>query len=202
MDIFSSKFLILFTVVLMATACSKENIEKNQDAKKIAQAPAAVVINKNRKLLDKLSVNVDQMTDVRFYHHPSYHFNGQNVVRLYIAEGKNGKLTLRFVVMYYGDFWVFANRAWSKIDGVSFDLPTESQWDRDNGGSKVWETSDLPIDDVNSLILIKKFATSKTPTIRFEGPKGHVDFKPTVKQLSMMQDVIAAYVAAEGIPLN
>lgn len=140
------------------------------------------------------------MREVSFYKHPKQENSVNTKVYLYISEVK-GQLSLRLVLDYWSDSWLFIERAWTKLDGVAYDLPTEERWTRDHGSSFIWETSDKYLQK-ESMSLIKKFAFSENPTIRFEGSKYYKDFKPSKQQLTMMKDIISAYEAATGIEIK
>lgn len=151
---------------------------------------------KDRTLLSKLKVERDEMREVSFYNHPKYQPSTKSKINLYISESK-GQLKLRLVIAYWSDSWLFVSKAWTKIDGVNFDLPAESKWTRDNTGRFIWETSDVSLDK-GGMFLVKKLANANDPTIRFEGDKYYQDFKPSKEQLTMMREMIAAYEAASG----
>lgn len=180
--------------------CSAIGISVVSDINKSKKSEQIKVVEqekvKDRTLLSKLKVERDEMREVSFYNHPKYQTNTRSNIHLYISESK-GQLQLRFVIAYWSDSWLFVNKAWTKIDGVNFDLPTENKWTRDNGSSFIWETSDVSLDK-GGLFFIKKLANAKDPTIRFEGDKYYKDFKPAKEQLNMMREVIAAYEAASG----
>lgn len=203
------KYLILIAMIISISACDSSKTpvgsgKSNSDVQSPSsgEAPKAATPEKpkDRTLISKLKVEKDEMREVSFYYHPKAAFSPSTKIKLYLSESKNG-LAARFVMEYWSDHWLFVERAWTKIDGVEYDLPSEARWNRDNGSSFIWETSDSYLNKT-SLSLIKKLAYADSPTIRFEGSKYYKDFKPSKSQLQMMKDMIAAYEAAVGIEIE
>ena len=155
---------------------------------------------KDRTLISKLKVEKDEMREISFYYHPKAALSPNTKLKLYLAESKNG-ISLRLVMEYWSDHWLFVERAWTKLDGVEYDLPSEARWTRDNGSSYIWEVSDSYLDK-KSLSLIKKLANASNPIVRFEGSKYYKDFTPSKMQLQMMRDMISAYEAATGLDIE
>jgi hypothetical protein len=178
--------------VIGISAISDKNKSQKTESLRVKEQEKVV----DRTHLSKLKVERDEMREVSFYSHPKDKTNTNSKIRLYISETK-GQLGLRFVIEYWSDSWLFVRKAWTKIDGVSVDLPTENKWTRENSSQFIWETSDTSLDK-GGLFVIKKFANAKEPTIRFEGDKYYKDFKPSKEQLAMIREMISAYEAASG----
>lgn len=206
------KYLISTFVFGIFAGCGPSPAEREKvatavDARKAseAEAEASAAATKaaeeearkkraDRSLLNKLKSKKDEMAGLTFYSAgPIHSFN--NYIRLYIVDsGEN--LNLRLIVQYFGDDWLFVNRAWTRISNMSVDLPL-STWERDNSGGKVWEWSDSRVSG-DSLITVKALLETKNPVIRFEGQQYYKDFKPSPEQLQAMRKVLAAYEAATG----
>lgn len=149
----------------------------------------------DRSLLKKLTIKKDEMSGRTFYSSgPIHSYN--NYIRLYIVESGDS-LNLRLIVQYFGDDWLFVERAWTRVGGASVDLPLIGDWERDNSGGKVWEWSDSRIAG-GALVIVKGLLQANNPTVRFEGSKYYKDFKPSAAQLQAMRKVLAAYEAATG----
>lgn len=200
-------FLMSFLFAVFVAGCSNKNntdtVAEASSAQKIESIPEPKpepIKPIDRTLLSKLKADKDDMRELTFYTHKSGPVHLHDDVYLYIVDdGKD--LSLRFYLKYYGDDWLFVKKAWTKIDGQAADLPTEENWNRDNASGDVWEISDKWLSDSNAL-LIKKFASSENPTIRFEGDKYYKDFKPSRKRLDAMLEVIKAYEAAKGVEIK
>lgn len=199
------KFITAFFLISFLAGCNSGeatgestkavSVQSKSDLNIASKMPETAKIG-DRTLLSKLRVERDEMREVSFYEHPKQKQNAKTKVKLYISEVK-GKLGLRFVIEYWSDSWLFVEKAWTKLDGVAYDLPTENRWTRDHGSSFIWETSDKHLDK-STMPIIKKLVYSESPTIRFEGNKYYKDFKPTKEQLGMMKDIILAYESATG----
>jgi len=103
--------------------------------------------------------------------------------------------------IYFADNWLFVKKAWTKVDGVPVDLPVGDKWDRMNGSGAIWEYADSKL-NAETISMLKRFANTPSPTVRFEGDKSYEDFKPSEDRLISMRDVIAAYEAAMGIQIR
>ena len=157
--------------------------------------------------LKKLSAKKDEMRGITFYKHPSTpHYRNANSVHLYFGKNDDGTFThLRFVMQYFADDWLFVEKAWSKADGATVELPAIkkfSGWERDNGSGDIWEWSDAALTSPLEISQVRTLANSKSVTVRFEGKQYYKDKKITEKQLSAMREVMAAYETATGKPLK
>lgn len=206
MRVNNSLFASLLMVILLTvvTGCSRNN-NNNEVSTQNTPAPSVEVAPtphkpSDRSLLANLKKERDEMRDVSFYMHKSGPNLLHNDVYLYIVDDGRD-FSLRLYLKYYSEDWLFVKRAWTKIDGQPIDLPTEQEWNRDNASGDVWETSDRLLTESDAS-LIKRFASSNNPTIRFEGNQYYKDFKPSRKRLDAMLDVIKAYEAAKGIEIK
>lgn len=164
-------------------------------ASEVAAAEDATKKRTDRSLLKKLTIEKDEMEGLIFYSSGPIHSHN-NFIRLYIVESGES-LNLRLIVKYFGDDWLFIDRAWTRVGGESVDLPLSADWERDHSGGKVWEWSDSRISG-SALVTVKAFLQTNNPTVRFEGSKYYKDFKPSAAQLQAMRKVLAAYEAATG----
>lgn len=164
-------------------------------AKELADAEARR-LRADRGLLANLKAERDEMAGLTFYSAGAIHSHG-NYVRLYIVEDGD-RLTLRLNVRYFGDDWLFVNRAWSRMGGEIVDLPLGNDWERDNAAGKVWEWSDVRLNEYG-LGTMRVLLAVKQPTIRLEGRQYYKDFKIPHNQIVAMRKVLAAYEAAIGL---
>ncbi len=199
---FASVLMGILLIVVSGCSPDKNNTDESIQTQptptvEIAPEPIKPI---DRSLLANLKKVRDEMRDVSFYSNKSGPNHLHNDVYLYIVDDGRD-LALRFYLKYYSDDWLFVERAWTKIDGQPIDLPTEQAWSRDNASGDVWEISDRLLSESDAS-LIKRFASSNNPTIRFEGNQYYKDFKPSRKRLDDMSEVIKAYEAAKGIELK
>ena len=207
MRFFNTIFPSLFMLVVLFSCVGCSN-EHSSDDVKVEKNVTPTIENKpkpvkpiDRSLLNTLKVEKDEMRELTFYSHKSGPVYLHDDIYLYIVETKEHELSLRLYLKYYSESWLFVNRAWTKIDGNPIDLPTQERWDRDNAAGDIWETSDKYLTD-NDANLIKKLASSASPTIRFEGDRLYSNYKPSRKRLDAMLEIIKAYELAKGIELK
>lgn len=170
------------------------------------KAPAKSSVNPGSSdPLKALAKERDEMRGVTWYRHstsPRY----VNSEGFYLYFGKNDKAglsDLRLVVRYYGDDWLFVQKAWAKADGREISIPQEANrlgWERDNKGGKVWEWSDTFLDQPGEKAEIRRLAAAKSVTVRFEGKQYYKDRALSGQQLKAMREVIEAYEKASGKP--
>jgi hypothetical protein len=144
----------------------------------------------------------DEMRGITWYKHPSSGDSG-NAFYLYFGRRDDGTLLpLRLLLRYYGDSWLFVEKAWAKADGVEVIVPQVRDkyrgWERDNGGGSIWEWSDTAVTEASDLSSVRQLANAKAVTVRFEGRQYYGDRKLSPQQLKAMREVLDAYKAAGG----
>jgi hypothetical protein len=168
--------------------------------------PAAPATKPAPNPLKGLSTKRDDMRGITWYRHAtSPKFANANGFFLYFGKEDNGRFTdLRLVARYFADDWLFVTRAWAKADGVTVDVPQESNklfgWERDHGDGGIWEWSDTTVTTPSEIVAVRTLANGKNVTVRYEGKQYYGDRKLSPQQLKAMQEVIAAYEAATGKP--
>lgn len=172
-------------------------------APKPASAPAA---KPPADPLKSLSSKRDDMRGITWYRHPtSPKYINSNGFFLYFGKEDNGSFgELRLVARYYADDWLFITRAWAKADGVTIDVPQESNrlfgWERDHSDGKIYEWTDTALTSPKDIAAVRKLAEAKSVTVRFEGKQYYNDRSLSSQQLKALRDVIAAYETATGKP--
>lgn len=142
-----------------------------------------------------MKVVYDKMEDISWIYHSSTNQRSVNtmVYAYFGVKGKKLASRLRFVVQYGADSWLFAKSAWVLADGERFPVPTINGhfgWTRDNSGGRIWEISDVAVDNLASL---KKISQSKSVTIRFVGDKYHSDYTLTKSEIRALAEVISEF---------
>jgi hypothetical protein len=155
--------------------------------------------------LKALRADKDEMADITFYSSKtSPKYRNANGFYLYFGKRTNGTFTpLRLVAQYFGNDWLFVEKAWAKADGTRVDIPTASGrmgWERDNGSGNIWEWSDYALRSSAEIEAVTRIAFSKTVTVRYVGRQYYDDKKLSEKQLAALREVIVAYEAATGKP--
>ena len=102
-----------------------------------------------------------------------------NKLYMYLGVNKNEVFNPRFVIQYYGNDWIFWEKAIFLIDDNTYNYIPNIRPTRDNN-SKVWETSDQSLDS-NIKFIINKVIKSKSSKYRLTG-KYRYDRIITVKQ--------------------
>lgn len=156
--------------------------------------------------LKGLARDYDKMAGTSWYRHRSSPKNSNsNGFYLYFGKDDDGSiLPLRVVARYSAGSWLFVTRAWAKADGQTVDVPQKSGslfgWERDHGGSGIWEWNDYAIIGSPDKERVLQIANAKSVTVRFEGKQYYNDRTLSAGQLKAMREVISAYEAATGKP--
>lgn len=156
--------------------------------------------------LKGLAAERDKMRNITFYQSASSpKYINSNGFFLYFGKEDSGRVTpLHLVMRYHADEWLFIGKAWAKADGAEVIPPQKTGrlmgWERDNAGGKIWEWSDAEVVGPTAIAAVRKLATAKDVTLRFEGKQYYKDRSLTAAQLKAMRDVIAAYEAVSGKP--
>jgi hypothetical protein len=129
-------------------------------------------------------------------------FNSKNIFTIYFGITDSLDITsMRLLIRYYGDNWLFVKNVWVKSDGKRFDLATighQEPWESDNAGGKVWEWRDTVIRDSLDIESIKAISSSKETIIRFEGSQYVFDRKLNADELQCLNKMIEKYEFANG----
>lgn len=158
--------------------------------------------------LSNLARSYDKMKGIAWYQSKQApkHRNA-NGIFVYFGKNDNGTVTpLRFVAQYKADSWLFISRAWAKVDTEKLDLPQSTsgrsydKWERDNGYGGIWEWTDVAITSSADISVIRKLATGKDVTIRFEGSKYYDDKTLSSAQKKALLEVITVYEAETKAP--
>lgn len=114
----------------------------------------------------------------------------RSIAFLYMGR-KTAAPWLQFKVQYWGDNWLFVEKAVFVVDGEKRG-EVAGRWERDNGSGSVWEQLDTAVSSSN-LPTIKRLAEAKSLLIRFEGRKYYKDFKVPAADIVAMRNVLAAF---------
>jgi len=118
--------------------------------------------------LETLESEIDDMLGITWYRDPSEF----DAVGFYFGMKRGQLLPLRIKIQYRGSDWLFTRSLLFKVDGKLFPLlPPWNAWERDNSGSTIWETLDLPTPA--SSALVRALADAKSVKVRFIGK--HID---------------------------
>jgi len=151
---------------------------------------------KQRRLaaaVQHLRKDVDKLEGVTWYHDKSNsRFTNVNSFRVYIGE-RRGFHWLRLRVQYAASDWLFIDSYFISVDGTKY-RPSSMDWERDNGGGKIWEWSDTTPSD-SDLRMTRAIIASKNATIRFQGSQYYKDRVIPKQEKQALQRVLDAYEA-------
>ena len=146
------------------------------------------------KGLSSLRKSSDEFNEVDFYYHPtSPKYSNANGFYCYFGMSNDRPTSLRLIVQYHADDWLFINTAKFLIDGEKSVIPL-NEFKRDNSGGKIWEYSDTPVNEV-TLGVLYKIAESKETKMRLEGSQYYKDVVITSKQKTALRKMIDMYMA-------
>lgn len=130
-----------------------------------------VVINKQRaEAFSKLRKKNDKFEHTTWYKNSYFtHDANSNHLSLYIGQKEND-IWLRLKISYYGDDWIFFDKAQLLIGNYTCTIPFDKYEDKDtdNSGGKVWEWIDVPVDET-LITSIGALGTADKASIRLSG---------------------------------
>lgn len=144
-------------------------------------------LERKTKNIGTIRKKYDEFNKITWYT-PSSGIGYGNKIYLYFGLHDNGSVyNPRFVLRYYGEDWIFWDKAKFLIDGNTYDYYPDSKPERDNN-SKVFETSDENLTtNIKSIIL--SIINSKTSKYRLLG-KYRYDRKITNRQKNDLKKVL------------
>ena len=142
------------------------------EEKKRKEAERKTEAERQEKLqaLNKLKKNYDDVLDITWYKQPYFlHDLATNATSIYIGD-KNSHRWLRLKMSYYGDHWIFFERAYLSYDGntkeILFDRYKEKK--TDSGHGHVCEWIDVTVTkDVK--MFLRELVKSKNAKMRLTG---------------------------------
>lgn len=119
--------------------------------------------------LNKLKKDVDTVSGTTWYENPYFkHYNNRNYVSLYFGDEKSS-IFLRLKMSYYGEDWLFFEKAYLSYDGNTIEIPFDEYKDKkSDNDTKVWEWLDVSVTS-DILVYLRDFAKSKDAKVRFSG---------------------------------
>lgn len=190
-------------------ALSKEDAAKVQNAGDLTAADeriAALKKEQGEAMLANFYHQYDQVTAIDWYYPKAYpYYTADNLwgvdirsfVLPYIGRDKNGRMWMRLVCHYYGDDWIFFERAIFSIDGEnqvkSF---KRSDINRDHDGGYVWETADIAADS-SEQSLMWDIVNSTQTIVRLEGNYIH-DITVSDTDKTAMREILTCFEALNG----
>lgn len=167
---------------------------KNVEYIKKRDSYAEKVKQQSLEILERFKTKKDDFNGITWYTHknePRYS-DTRSYVSLYLGKKEGEKPTLRFVVNYTSDSWLFVKNAQANIDGTIVDIPN-AEWHRDND-SEIWEWIDV-IASESIIDLSQQISESKKTIIRFNGQQYFDDYTVTASDKQVLHDGLIAFEA-------
>ena len=136
------------------------------------EAERKVAAEKQEKLqaLKKLVKKHDDISGITWYKQPYYtHYTNSNLISIYMGDDGTSQW-LRLIMSYYGEDWIFFERAYISYEGNTKEIVFDEYDDKEteNDGGYVWEWIDLSMnEDVENFL--RDFAKSKDAKMRLTG---------------------------------
>lgn len=168
-------------------------IDERDTAKKREEAARRGIVNKLKKTNDDIA-------GITWYHNPYFtHHANSNHVSIYMGKKGTDKPYLRLVMSYYGEGWIFFDKAYLSYDGNTKQILFDDFRDKKTeNNTKCWEWIDVNVDE-ETLSFLKKMVEGKTIKMRLTG-KYQKDRNLTETEIKAIKDVILGYdVLKNGI---
>lgn len=145
------------------------------------------------KAVDVLRKKYDDVKGTTWYYSKvTTHNVWSNMASLYIGKN-NSSVWLRLKMSYYGDDWIFFEKAYLSYEGntktITFDRYREKE--TENNGGMVWEWIDINVDN-DLLLYLRKFVNGNNPKMRLSGKYSETR-NLSAKEIKSMQEVLLAY---------
>lgn len=145
-------------------------------------------LNKDLESLKrKMDFNEDEFNQITWVSPKSSKGTYGNRVYVYFGIKNDNLQSPRLKIRYYGDDWLFWEKATFLIDGTPYNYIPTSRPSRDNN-SDVWETSDQIISE-NMLNILKSMFEAKEVKYRLSG-KYYKDFTLSKARINEIKDVL------------
>jgi len=151
-----------------------------------------------KSALAQMRIVKDDFKGISWYHDKSTpKYRNANVFELYFGTQKGSNTTLRFVIQYYGEDWLFIEKFLFNVDGYTYEIePSYGDIESDND-SKVWEWFDTK-PNKGEVDLIKRIIKSKKAVMRIEGSKYYKDVTISSTQKKALGRVLTVYTGLGG----
>ena len=167
------------------TALNK--LEAEKEAKEKAEK------EKRMKAVKKLRKQYDDISGITWYYNPYYtHYNNSNHASIYMGKKENGQPWLRLRMSYYGDGWIFFDRAFLSYDGNTQEIYFDEYRDKKSDNyTECWEWIDVSVDEY-ILSFLKNMVNGKSVKMRLTGKytKTHTLSSTEIKAI---KDVLLGY---------
>lgn len=180
----TSRILVTLTVTL-----SLIGIPNSHSAEKSPEYKAA---------LSQMKVEKDDFNGIAWYtDKSSTKYRNANDFYLYAGAKKGSNPTLRLVIQYYGEDWLFIEKYLFKVDGYTYEIDPRYGDVKTDNDSKVWEWFDTK-PSKGEIELVKKIIKSKKAVMRIEGSKYIKDVTISSAQKKAMERVLSVYAGLGG----
>ena len=148
--------------------------------------------------LGQMKIQKDTFKGITWYQDKSSpKYRNSNGFYLYCGTKKGANTTLRFVIQYYGEDWLFIEKYLFNVDGDTYEIdPSYGDVEKDND-SKVWEWLDITPDN-SEVELLRKIIKSKKAVMRIEGSKYVKDVTISTMQKKALGRVLTVYSGLGG----
>jgi hypothetical protein len=172
------------TATLISDSISAESLKPKFDSVKIKNLKSLFVSKK-----DEFESNTWVQPKAKPY------YRNQNGVYCYFSEVDGTASTLRFVLQYHKDDWLFIKKMAFLIDGENFEyIPEEVKRDNDETGITEW--IDVPV-NYSNMNIIDAIADAKSVKIKLYGDN-YVDYVTlSKKQINSIKNT-KEYFQAKG----
>jgi len=159
---------------------------------------SAVKSPEYKAALSQMRVVKDTFKGITWYHDKSTpKYRNANAFELYFGTQKGANTTLRLVIQYYGEDWLFIEKYLFNVDGYTYEIdPSYGDIEKDSD-SKVWEWFDTK-PNKGEVDLIKRIIKSKKAVMRIEGSQYYKDVTITSTQKKALGRVLIVYAGLGG----
>ena len=148
---------------------------------------------KRMQAVNKLKKRYDDVSGITWYYNPYYtHYTNSNHTSIYMGKESNGKPWLRLLMSYYGDSWIFFDRAYLSYDGTTKEIHFDEYRDKKTeNDTDCWEWIDVRVDE-SILSFLKEMVNGKSVKMRLTG-KYSKTRELNSTEIKAIKDVLLGY---------
>lgn len=148
---------------------------------------------KRMRSVNKLRKEYDDVSGITWYYNPYFkHYTNSNLVSVYMGRIGIGKPWLRLRMSYYGDGWIFFEKAYLSYDGNTIEIPFDKYEDKKTeNDSSCWEWIDVGVND-KTLRFLQAMIDGKSVKMRLSG-KYTETHTLSKNEIAGIRDVLLAY---------
>ena len=178
-----------------------KSLDLSDKLKSNAKAISDKLNNELVQLKKYYYTDYDKFKKITWYYPISERNNYKTSIYCYFGASNEDIYNLRFKIRYYGDSWIFWEKAIFLCDGETYDYyPKEGT--STNSTDSVWETSDEEVDTFEKIVL-ENIINSKKVSFRLDGKSGISDNNLSISKIKSIKNIMRLHeILSSQVEIN